>query len=106
MKTSLMSSKFKRTVRSTLAAPCGVQNQKNREQGFEEPYAGWLILVGIIFKLIIIITVFTAVKLVIAQAGRPDSHSTTLNTTTDTITTATIASAVLSSKLLFAINKI
>ena len=61
-----MSSKFKRTVPSTLAAPFGVQNQKNREQDFVEGCAGWLIRVGIIFTLIIVVTVFTAVKLVIA----------------------------------------
>ena len=58
-----MSSKFKRTVEH-FGRTFGVKNQKNREQNFEAGYAGWLILVGIIYTLMSVATVFTAVKIV------------------------------------------
>jgi hypothetical protein len=60
-----MSSKFKQILQGTLAAAFGVQSHKNREKDFEEGNAGWFILAGIIFTVVFIFTVLTAVNLVV-----------------------------------------
>ena len=62
---AMMSVKYKRVVRSTLAAAFGVQSQRNRAKDFEEGNAGWFILAGIISTVVFIFTVLTVVNLVV-----------------------------------------
>ena len=61
-----MSSNFTQILQSTLAAAFGVQSQRNRAKDFEEGNAGWFILAGIIFTVVFVFTVLTAVNLVVA----------------------------------------
>ena len=61
-----MSLKYKLILLSTLAAAFGIQSQRNRAKDLEEGNAGWFILVGIVFTVVLIFTVLTVVNLVVA----------------------------------------
>ena len=61
-----MSSKFTQILQTTLAAAFGVQSSRYRAKDFEEGHAGWFILAGIIFTVVLIFTVLTVVNLVVA----------------------------------------
>lgn len=53
-------------LQSVAAAALGVQSAKNRERDFKNGRAGTFIVAGIIFTVLFIGTVFTAVQLVLA----------------------------------------
>lgn len=61
-----MSSKFTQILQIAEAEAFGVQSQRNRAKDFEEGNAGWFILAGIIFTVVFVFTVLTAVNLVVA----------------------------------------
>ena len=63
---ALMSSKFTQILQIAEAEAFGVQSQRNRAKDFEEGNAGWFILAGIIFTVVFVLTVLTAVNLVVA----------------------------------------
>ena len=58
---------FWQVVMSTLAAFIGVQSNKNRERDFKHGSIGVYITAGIIFVVIFIAVVVTAVKLVLSN---------------------------------------
>ena len=56
-------------VSSVFAAAFGVQSSKNQERDFKHGKARVFIIAGISFTLLFIATVFTIVRVVLAQAG-------------------------------------
>ena len=54
---------------SVFAAAFGVQSSKNQERDFKHGKARVFIIAGITFTLLFIATVFTIVRVVLAQAG-------------------------------------
>lgn len=56
-------------VSSVFAAGLGVQSSKNRERDFKRGRIGVFIAAGLIFTLLFIGAVFTAVQLVLKSAG-------------------------------------
>lgn len=57
-------------VSSVFAAAFGVQSSKNQERDFKHGKARVFIIAGIAFTLLFIATVFTIVRVVLAQAGQ------------------------------------
>ncbi|MEC7492066.1 MAG: DUF2970 domain-containing protein [Pseudomonadota bacterium] len=60
-----MSSKFTQILQIAEAEVFGVQSQ-GRAKDFEEGNAGWFIPAGIIFTVVFVFTLLTAVNLVVA----------------------------------------
>ncbi|MEC7518010.1 MAG: DUF2970 domain-containing protein, partial [Pseudomonadota bacterium] len=60
-----MSSKFTQILQIAEAEAFGVQSQRNRAKDFGEGNAGWFILAGIIFTVVFVFTVLTAVNLAV-----------------------------------------
>lgn len=56
-------------VLSVFAAMFGVQSAKNRERDFEKGRPAAYIIVGLIFTLVFILTVWGIVKLVLSLSG-------------------------------------
>lgn len=56
-------------VSSVFAAAFGVQTSKNQERDFKHGKARVFIIAGIAFTLLFIATVFTIVRVVLAQVG-------------------------------------
>lgn len=57
-------------VSSVFAAAFGVQSSKNQERDFKHGKARVFIIAGVAFTLLFIATVFTIVRVVLAQAGQ------------------------------------
>lgn len=55
--------------RSVFSAAFGVQSSKNQERDFKHGKARVFIIAGIAFTLLFIATVFTIVRVVLAQTG-------------------------------------
>lgn len=57
-------------VGSVFAAAFGVQSSKNQERDFKHGKARIFIISGIVFTLLFMLTVFSLVRLVLAQSGQ------------------------------------
>ena len=56
------------TIKSTIAAACGVQTKSNRERDFEQGKPSTFIIAGLVFVLVFILGMYGIVQLVMSLA--------------------------------------